>query len=363
MESILKYIIEKLAPTPEESKKMAGEGTTDNALYYRMGRFKFDWKSKTAKQRIAKVVNKYNIRGEHKRSGLISWQKDAAYPLCPDELECIHRKDWELDILDGVSEDALYHKHYDIWWDYIYKHHKPRHKVLTVFECSNMKPYCYAGSLKQYAHRWADFSDFASMDYGIQQWEFTNMYPSRWDEWDHYKEDPRIQFLYAEKTKERILEYHKNFPQYEKIIFICQNNHPQRPVNELWEDNTNNFRSWAVILIDDDFRKKIESKYPHMGKGILIQRIVNLPCTRKKYIEELCKCYSSQKDKDEIKRREKMSSQELIKEGIYNIYGPKVAAAAYAEGKNPFDPDFMKEYAEKFKKENIPDKNKENDDD
>lgn len=26
MESILKYIIEKLAPTPEESKKMAGKG-------------------------------------------------------------------------------------------------------------------------------------------------------------------------------------------------------------------------------------------------------------------------------------------------------------------------------------------------
>lgn len=48
MKSVLKYIIEKLAPAPEESKKMAGEGTTDKALYYRMGRFKFDWKSRTA---------------------------------------------------------------------------------------------------------------------------------------------------------------------------------------------------------------------------------------------------------------------------------------------------------------------------
>lgn len=72
MKSVLKYIIEKLAPTPEESKKMAGEGTIDKALYYRMGRFKFDWKSRTAKQRIAKVINKYNIHGEHKRTGLIS---------------------------------------------------------------------------------------------------------------------------------------------------------------------------------------------------------------------------------------------------------------------------------------------------
>lgn len=359
MEQLSDFIFEKIAPTPEESKKKAGDGTTDNSLYYRMGRFKLDWKSKASKSGASNIISKYNIRGSNKRAGLIAWQRDVAYPLCPDELEHIHRKDWELDILDGVSEDALYHKHYDMWWDHIYKTHKPRHKVLTVFECSNQKPYCFVGSIKQYAHRWADFSDFASMDYGIQQWEFTNMYPSRWDEWDHYKEDPRIQYLYAEKTKERILEYHKHFPQYDKIIFICQNNHPQRPVNELWEDNTNNFRDWAIVLTNDEFRKGIKAAHSDMGNGILIQRTLGMDYTKKKYVEALCKCYSSQKDKDEIKRRLKMDAKELEQEGIYNIYGPDVARAAYKDGKNPFDPKFMEEYAMKFKEEHMSKKNKE----
>lgn len=340
------------APTPEESEQNAGKGTSDNALYYRMGRFKFDWKSRSETKQFQSVIDKYNIRGSNARKGIVDWQKDVAYPLCPDELECIHRKDWELDILEGVSEDALNHPHYDLWWDYIYNHHKPRHKILTVFECSNQKPYCYVGSLRYYAHRWNDYSDFASMDYGIQQWEFVNMYPSRWDEWDHYKEDSRMQYLYAEKTKERILEYHKNFPQYDKIIFICQNDHPQRPVNELWEDNTNKFRDWAVILTDDEFRKGARRANPDMGMGIFIQRTLNFDYTHKKYADLLASLYSNKEDKEEIKRRVHMSSRELESEGLYNIYAPEVAKEAYKHGVFPFDEKFMNEYKKNFKPSN-----------
>lgn len=363
MEQLNNYIAEKLAeriaPDPEQSKKKAGSGTTDDALYYRMGRFKFYWAAN--KSRMEGIANKYNIRGANKRAGLIAWQKDVAYPLCPEELEAIPRKDWELDILDGVSEDALYHKHYDIWWDYIYKHHKPRHQVLTVFECSNQKPYCYVGSIRYYPTRWSDWTDFASMDYGIQQWEFVNMYPSRWDEWDHYKEDARIQYLYAEKTKERILEYHKNFPQYKKIIFICQNNHPQRPVNELWADNTDNFRDWAIVLTDDDFRKGIRAAYPDMEEGILIQRTLNTDYTHKKYAEALASCYSNPKDKEAIKERVKWDINDCKKAGLYNIYSPEIAKLAYKRGVSPFDEKFMKEYKEQHNSED--NKDDENEDD
>lgn len=83
----------------------------------------------------------------------------------------------------------------------IYKNHKPQHKILTVFECSNQKPYFHAKPTKYYADRWSDYSDFASIDYGIQPWEFVNMYPSRWDEWDHFIETPHMHHLYSEKLK------------------------------------------------------------------------------------------------------------------------------------------------------------------
>ena len=128
------------------------------------------------------------------------------------------------------------------------------------------------------------------------------------------------------------------------------------------EDNTKNFRDWAVVLTDDEFRKGIKAAHSNMGNGILIQRTLGMDYTKKKYIEALSKCYSSQKDKDEIKRRSKMDAKELEHEGIYNIYGPDVARAAYKEGKNPFDPKFMEEYAKKFKEKNVSDKNKDDED-
>jgi hypothetical protein len=348
MRNLTDFILEKIAPSPEESKEMAGDKTSDNSLYYRIGRFKFEWNPNKDKQQ--RILKKYKKDGYDLRKTLISWQKDVAFPLLPEELEVIPRSEWELDILEGVSEDALYHKHYDVWWDHIYKTHKPRHKVLTVFECSNQKPYFYAGPQKYYGLRWCDFSDFASLDYGIQQWEFVNMYPSRWDEWNHYAEDHRMQYLYTEKTKERILEYHKRFPEYEKIIFICQNNHPQRPVNELWEDNTNHFRDWAIILTDDKFRDGIHRALPHMGNGILIQRTISTNYCHKKYAEALASCYSDEKTKQQIKERVKWDVHKCEQEGVYNVYGLEPAVEAYKQKVSLFDPKFMKEYKEKFSK-------------
>lgn len=200
---------------------------TDDDLLYHAGTIKLNWKKKVDPRNYKRIVSKYGTT----REGLIQWQKETSYPIIPDEEEIIHRDEWDLETLNGATEEALYHKHYDVWWDYIYKNHKPQHKILTVFECSNQKPYFHAKPPKYYADRWSDYSDFASIAYGIQPWEFVNMYPSRWDEWDHFRETPHMQHLYSEKTKERILEYHKHFPQYEKMIFICQSRHPQSPVD------------------------------------------------------------------------------------------------------------------------------------
>lgn len=333
----------------KKSKEDAGKGTSDNALYYRTGIYQYEWKLKTSKKTFQSVIDKYNIKGDNKRAGIIAWQKDIAYPILPEKFEAIPRDEWELDIIKGETADVINHPHYDRLTEYIYKYHKPRHKILTVFECSNRKPYCYVGSLKYFALRWADYTDFATLAYGIQPWEFSNTYPIRWDEWDHSKEDSYIWYLYSEKAKQRILDYHKHFPQYKKIIFICQNNRLQRPANELWEDNTDNFRDWAIILTNDDFRKKLVNIYPQMENGLIIQRTLGFDYTHKKYAELLASFYSNPEDKEEIKKRVHMSAEDLNKEDIYNIFSPEVAKEAYKQGVFPFDEKFMRTYKKTYR--------------
>lgn len=354
MQSLSQYITEKVVKKyidPEYSVDNAGDNTSDDALLYRVGFYNLNWKPKESQE---KIIKKYNIRGDHFRQGIIQWQREASYPLLPDDLEIVHRKDWELDILNGVSLDALYHKHYTMWFDNMYKNYKPKHKVLTVFECSNKKPYCYTQVNKYYVLRFAEFTDFASIAYGIIPWDFTNMYPVRWDEWDHYSEDPYMAYCYAEATKKGILEFHKRFPEYEKIIFVCQNNKPQRPANELWEDNTDNFRDWAVILTDDDFRKSLRRSFKpddRGGEGIMIQRTLILAFTKKKYAELLAKQYKDQETKDLIMKRLCMDGRECEQSGLTNIYDPEMAKVAYKQGVMPCDTKFIEEYKKNKEKE------------
>ena len=350
MKSISNYIYERVVPDgvdPDTSKEKKESKTSNSSLLYRIGCYNLNWKMREDQKRL---IDKYDIRGGNCRKNIIKWQRKVSYPLLPDELEVVHRKDWELDILHGVGLDALYHKHYTMWFDNMYKNFKPRNKVLTVFECSNKKPYCFVQSTKQYVTKYSDFSDFASIAYGIIPWDFTNLYPVRWDEWDHYSEDPYMAYCYSEATKKGILEFHKKFPQYEKIIFVCQNDKPQRPANELWEDNTDNFRDWAIILTDDDFREGVKRHFGEgVNMGIVIQRTLVCEYTKKKYAECLAEQYSDQKSKDTIMSRLKMSASECEKEGLYNMYDPDIAKFAYEKGVLPCDSKFMEDY----KKEHI----------
>jgi hypothetical protein len=57
MRNLTDFILEKIAPSPEESKEMAGDKTSDNSLYYRIGRFKFEWNPNKDKQQ--RILKKY----------------------------------------------------------------------------------------------------------------------------------------------------------------------------------------------------------------------------------------------------------------------------------------------------------------
>lgn len=307
----------------------------ENELRYHLGLTQYSWMEPANRRRVERNMQ---ITNENKREKIIEWMRRSAFPILPDSLECIHREDWDLEALNGVSEEALNHPHYDIWWDYIYKNHKPRHKVLLVFECSNKKPYFASAPHRYYINRYNEFCDFASIDYGIQPWEFVNMYPSRWDEWDHYKETPHMQYLYSEKTKQRILEYHRRFPQYEKMIFYCQNKHPQRPVDELWEANTDNFRDWAIIVSNDEYHEGLLPANPSFknNPGMLVKRALNLRYTYNHIVNALLSCYDDPETKERI-----IAMRDAKHVKSIHPFRREIAIKAYEEGIHPWNEEFL----------------------
>jgi hypothetical protein len=353
MRSIYNYIKENVISdkiTPEQSKENKGDDTSDDSLLFRVGYYNLVWKMKDPQERI---IDKYNIHGSNKRKGIIQYAKEHTFPLLSDDMEVIHRKDWELDILNGVSLDALYHPHYDKWFDNMYKKHKPKHKVMVAFECSNKKPYCWNHINMTWVQRFGDFCDFGTFDAGIVPWQFSNLYPYRWDEWDHYAEDKYMTYCYVEDTKKGLLKFHKQFPEYEKIIFICQNERPQRPVQELWDDNVENIRDWVVILVDDKLREDVKKQFKRgTNPGIIIQRITNSHLTKKKFADELMKIYKDKKTKDLILKRLNAETYDLNKEGVVNIYDPEIAKLAYKHKVDMYDPEYSK-YIEEYKKMQI----------
>lgn len=83
----------------------------------------------------------------------------------------------------------------------------------------------------------------------------------------------------------------------------------------MWKDNTDNFRDWAIVLTDEEFRKQLFDGYSHMGKGMLTQRTLNLYFTKKRYADMLGEFYPD--NKEDILSRLSMSVNDLRKNGIY----------------------------------------------
>lgn len=53
-----------------------GKGISDDALYYRIGKYKFNWISGDRKKII---IDKYNIDEDDLRPGIIRWMRDVRF--------------------------------------------------------------------------------------------------------------------------------------------------------------------------------------------------------------------------------------------------------------------------------------------
>lgn len=255
--------------------------TSDNAIWYRLGIHKYKW----FKPRQKDWDKKYNISKNDPRPGIIRMAKDIMVKPLKSNQEVISRGDWDLDGLIGESEKQLLHPDYWTMSQYIYDVHKKKHDVLTIFECSNAKPYSKQSAAKNnFFEKYDYFTDFACISNpGIIPLEFSHFYPYRYDEWDHYSEEPDIAEKYCKVNQARLIHYVKTMG-YKYVLVVMQNDHPQTLFNQMWKENTADCHDWLKIVTNDAFRKSYHAKKdPTFGKGLAVQRMQSSPELRDRY--------------------------------------------------------------------------------
>lgn len=273
--------------------------TSDEAILYKIGKYKFNSRRNSLSD---ETLKKYDINKDNPRSGIIRWMKDVTAKLLPDNEEIIHRKYWDLDSLNGETEKQLMHLDYWTISQYIIQNHKRKHDVLTIFECSNAKPYASNRIIKNvYLDKYGAFTDFACMSNpGVIPMEFSHFYPYRYDEWDHGAENDDIADKYCKINKYRFINYVKALG-YKHVIIVMQNPHTQICFDSAYNENINNCQSWMHIVTNDEFRKKIEKKYASKfdyNKGLMIQRTMLFPLVRERYERTLKSCLKAEDKKN-----------------------------------------------------------------
>ena len=301
---------ERLADLNESSDSP----TSDNSVYYKIGLHKWHW-AEHFKSRFNAINRKYNIHGSHKRAGIIAYAKDVCTKILPSSQEIISRDKWDLDGVIGETEYQLMHPHYWTLTSWILKTHKRKRDVLTIFECSNSKPYVVSRIReKVFLNKYRAFSDMACISNpGIIPLEHSQYYPYRYDEWDHFAEKPDIAKKYTWVCAARFLAYVKKLG-YKHVVVMMQTPYTQEWAQMLHDNNIEGCRDWLHIVNDPAFDKKILAKYKskyNNAAGLTHMRMLQFPETIDRYRKLLKQSLDadSKKDFEELMKILKIDSK------------------------------------------------------
>ena len=350
MKSLTEYIQESLRiNTKDPDPKGYIFESGDDSILYQLAKNIWNWSVTRSRDRYKRVMKTYKINKEDPRPGLLRWFKDNFPPIPDGSKEIIPRDQWDIPGIIGQTENQIMHKHYDEIAKYHCQHPDKRHDVLVIFECSNKKPYDDVASNRMYLRVFGRYVDFANADYGLIPYAYCELYPYRYDEWDHYNEGEYGSWWYREVSKINFKIFMDAWG-YKRAVVVMQNPHPRQFLKEIKEQNLFGWGDKLDFVTDDAFDKEMRDKYRSVfgGGGLLITRMMNLCETKaktaklikkaleeiggpKKDIEELGEIYhvfntTSSKDKPKEK---------LIELGLYSK--PSYAEWPYGEKKEKVD--------------------------
>lgn len=258
-------------------------GDSDFAIYSRLAQHKFNHKSKNRQD----IIKKEYPGIPDNREVLIKWFKESNGKLVPNELEVIKRENWNQLEQIGEIESSLMSPDKWTYFDYICKNPKKNNKIITIFECSNSKPYCQDPVKQHYFNKYRSFSDFACGAYGIVPEEYSMLYPVREDEWSHSDESESVALKYNIISANRGLDYLKS-QGYEKIIVFFQNFAPEEFLH--WLEVDPEIKDKLLYVVTPQHRSNMKKTYPQLENGLLTWRIINLKETQERYKNLLKSC-------------------------------------------------------------------------
>jgi hypothetical protein len=257
------------------------KSTSDNSILYRLAKNIWNWTATRSRGNAKTAMDKYKISQSEPRAGLLRWFKDNFPPIPDASKEVIPRNQWDIDGIIGQSENQIMHKHYDEIVRYHCKHPDKRHDLLMIFEYSNKKPYNDVASNRAYLRLYDKYCDFANADYGLIPYAYCELYPYRYDEWDHYDEGEYGSWWYREVSKINFKIFMDAWG-YKRCVVIMQNPHPRLFLKQIKEENLFGWGDKMDIVADDEFDEMMKKKYASTfgGTGLIVTRMLNLPETK-----------------------------------------------------------------------------------
>jgi len=232
------------------------KSTSDNSILYRLAKNIWNWTATRSRGNAKTAMDKYKISQSEPRAGLLRWFKDNFPPIPDASKEVIPRNQWDIDGIIGQSENQIMHKHYDEIVRYHCKHPDKRHDLLMIFECSNKKPYNDVASNRAYLRLYDKYCDFANADYGLIPYAYCELYPYRYDEWDHYDEGEYGSWWYREVSKINFKIFMDAWG-YKRCVVIMQNPHPRLFLKQIKEENLFGWGDKMEGMNQQDFAKKL----------------------------------------------------------------------------------------------------------
>lgn len=272
-------------------------GTSDEDLLYRLGTYCLN-----ALPPIRLNIHKkrYGVPGTG-RPGVLKYCQTEHAPLLDESEEFIPRTQWDLNGLVGETEYQLMHPDYYRGINEVFKHHKRKHDILTIFQCTSKKPYNTTRPWKSGFVQWFDkFSDFACISNpGIIPFEWSAHYPFRWDEWNVQAEKrlkPIIDMTHKYRIVNscRMLRY-KRVMGYKYIITYVPNMMKNWIFDNAIIHNIDGAREWCKVSVTPELTDQLVARYPHMKRGMVASRIPALDSPHMSYANALRSCVAPER--------------------------------------------------------------------
>ena len=169
--------------------------------------------------------------------------------------------------LNGVGEEFLTHRYYEIWQDYLVRLYRPpeNRDILLFLPCAFGKPYSRSKLHRRIIRTLGDIPNSNRIHHvmisspGVIPREFERYYPFAHYDWSEWDETPEIKKRYIEVTWKRIENFlRKHYSHYKKVFYYLR---PDSESAEALKRACNNLGIEPIPCVDPEKFEKFREAF------------------------------------------------------------------------------------------------------